>query len=95
MPAQLDALIAPHFPANEPGAAVLLKKGDQILLRKAYGLADVELGVPLKPEHIFRLGSVTKQFTAAAIMMLADEGKLSLKDDIHKYVPDMPGKRIH
>jgi CubicO group peptidase (beta-lactamase class C family) len=86
----LDGVIAPHFPANEPGAAVLVKKGDRILLRKAYGLADVELGVPMRPELIFRLGSITKQFTAAAIMMLADEGELSLHDDVRKYVPEYP-----
>src|ERR1044071_4050021 len=86
--AQLDALIAPHFKANEPGVAVLVRKGDQILLRKAYGLADVELNVALQPEHIFRLGSVTKQFTSTAIMMLVEEGKLALADDIHKYVPE-------
>jgi CubicO group peptidase (beta-lactamase class C family) len=90
LPAQLDALIAPHFPPNQPGAAVLVKKGEQILLRKAYGLADVELAVPMKPDGIFRLGSVTKQFTAAAIMLLVDEGKLSLRDDVRKYVPAYP-----
>lgn len=90
--AQLDAIVAPHFSADAPGAAVLVKKGDKVLLRKAYGLADVELGVPLRPEHIFRLGSVTKQFTSAAIMMLVDEGKLALGDDVRKYVPAYPKK---
>src|SRR4051812_1339464 len=90
--AQLDALVAPHFAADGPGAVVLVKKGDQILLRKAYGMANVELGVPMRPELIFRLGSVTKQFTSAAIMMLVDEGKVALGDDIRKYVPDYPKK---
>ena len=90
--AQLDAIVAPHFKADQPGAAVLVKKGDQILLRKGYGLAEVELGVPVRPELVFRIGSVTKQFTAAAIMMLADEGKLALADDIRKYVPEYPKK---
>jgi CubicO group peptidase (beta-lactamase class C family) len=90
--AQLDAIVAPHFKPGEPGVAVLVKKGDQILLRKGYGLAEVELGVPVRPEHIFRLGSVTKQFTAAAIMMLVGEGKLALTDDLRKYVPEYPQK---
>src|SRR3954467_770255 len=82
--AQLDALVTSHFPADGPGAAVLVRKGDQILLRKGYGLANVELGVPMRPDLVFRLGSVTKQFTAAAIMMLVDEGKVALSDDIRK-----------
>jgi len=86
--AQLDALVAPHFDANAPGAAVLVTKGDQILLRKGYGLADVEMGVPMRPDFVFRLGSVTKQFTAAAILILADAGKISLGDDVRKYVPE-------
>lgn len=90
--AELDAIVAKHFKADQPGAAVLVKKGDQILLRKGYGLANVELGVPVRPEQVFRLGSVTKQFTAAAIMMLVDEGKLALADDIRKYVPEYPQK---
>lgn len=65
-----------------------MKRGDEILLRKGYGLADVELDVPMRPEYVFRLGSVTKQFTAAAIMMLVEAGKLSLTDDVRKWVPE-------
>jgi CubicO group peptidase (beta-lactamase class C family) len=90
--AQLDALVTPHFSAHQPGAAVLVKKGDQVLLRKAYGLADVKRKLPLTPDHVFRIGSVTKQFTAAAILMLADAGKLALSDDVRKYVPAYPAK---
>ena len=88
--AQLDALVAPHFPANGPGAAVLVRRGDQILLRKGYGSANLELDVPMRPELVFRLGSITKQFTSAAIMMLVDQGKLALGDDVRKYVPEYP-----
>jgi len=90
--AQLDALVAPQFPADGPGAAVLVRKGDQVLLRKGYGLAEVELGVPVRPEHLFLIGSITKQFTSAAIMLLVDEGKLALGDDVRKYVPEYPKK---
>ena len=53
-------------------------------------MADLELGVPLQPDMVFRLGSITKQFTAAAILMLAEEGKLSLQDPIEKYLPGYP-----
>src|SRR5262249_45326153 len=90
--AQLDALVAPQFPADGPGAAVLVKKGDQVLLRKGYGMANIELGVAMRPEHLFLIGSITKQFTAAAVMMLVDEHKLALGDDIRKYVPEYPKK---
>ena len=86
--AELDTIVARRFPPNGPGAAVLVRKGDSVLLRKGYGSADLELDVPMRPEYIFRLGSITKQFTAAAIMMLAEQGKLALADDIRKYVPD-------
>ena len=90
MAAQLDALVAPQFPAKEPGAVVLVQRHGQTLLRKAYGMADLELGVPMRPDYIFRLASLTKQFTATAIMILVDEGKVGLRDDLRKYVPEYP-----
>ncbi|RXM18210.1 class A beta-lactamase-related serine hydrolase, partial [Citrobacter sp. AAK_AS5] len=61
-----------------------------ILVAKGYGLADAEFDVPANPETMFRIGSVTKQFTAAAILRLVEQGKLSLDDDLSKYVPDFP-----
>ena len=66
------------------------------MLRKGYGLADVELAVPIRPEMVFRVGSVTKQFTAACILRLADEGRISLSDDLTRYLPDFPtgGRRV-
>ena len=89
--ADLDASVAPLFRDDQPGAAVLVRKGDRILLRKAYGLADRNRKQqPLRPEMVFRLGSLTKQFTAVAIMMLVDAGKLSLDDNIAKLVPEYP-----
>ncbi|WP_157979160.1 serine hydrolase domain-containing protein, partial [Rhodoferax ferrireducens] len=67
-----------------------------ILFRKAYGLANMETNVPLQPEFPLRTGSVTKQFTAAAIMLLAEQGKLSLADEIEKYFPEypLPGRHV-
>ena len=57
--AQLDAIVAPHFVPNKPGATVLVKKGNQILLRKGYGLANVELDVAMRPEHVLRIGAAS------------------------------------
>jgi D-alanyl-D-alanine carboxypeptidase len=88
--AAIDALLKGSFPADRPGAAVIVVKDGRTLLRKAYGMANLELGVPLQPDMVFRLGSITKQFTAAAILMLAEEGKLSLQDPVEKHLPGYP-----
>lgn len=94
--AEFDKLIQESFKPDGPGAAVLVAKKGQIVYHKAFGMANLELGVALKPEHVFRIGSVTKQFTGAAIMQLAEQGKLSLQDDLTKFIPDYPtqGKKI-
>jgi D-alanyl-D-alanine carboxypeptidase len=92
----IDSMLTALYPAAEPGAAILVARDGQVLMRKAYGAASVELGVPLRPEHVFRLGSITKQFTAVAVLMLVDEGKVSLDDEITRFFPDYPtqGRRI-
>jgi CubicO group peptidase (beta-lactamase class C family) len=73
-----------------PGIAVaIVQKGD-VLLARGYGLANVELGVPVKPETMFQSGSVGKQFTSALVMLLVEEGKLSLTDSISKFFPGAP-----
>ncbi len=91
-----DTLLAATYPADAPGATALVVRNGAVLLRKGYGLADVELGVPMQPGMVFEIGSVTKQFTAAAILMLQERGKLSVRDDVTKYLPDYPthGKAI-
>jgi CubicO group peptidase (beta-lactamase class C family) len=93
---QIDKLLSDVYKPGQPGAAVLVKKQGRVILRKGYGLANVELNVPIEPDMIFRLGSITKQFTAVAILMLAEEGKLSLQNEIIKFLPDYPtqGKKI-
>ena len=88
--AQIDALLAETFKPDEPGAAVIVVRDGQVLLRKGYGMANLELGVPAAPETVFRLGSLTKQFTAVAILMLVEQGRVSLNDSITKYVLDYP-----
>ncbi|CAN7653931.1 serine hydrolase [Massilia sp. LjRoot122] len=93
---RLHATIAPYFPAEAPGGIVLVVKDGQTVLRRAYGMADTTKGVKMAPEMAMRIGSMTKQFTATGILMLADEGKLSVEDEISKYLPDYPtqGKKI-
>ncbi len=73
-----------------PGIAVGIYSRGQVLLAKGYGLANIELNVPVKAETMFQSGSVGKQFTAAAIMMLVEEGKIGLDDSIVKYFPNAP-----
>jgi len=93
---QINALLQKVYKADEPGSAVLVKRQGQVVFRKGYGLADMELGIPVEPDMVFRLGSITKQFTAVAILLLAEQGKLSLQDEITKFLPDYPthGKTI-
>ena len=73
-----------------PGLEVGIYSRGKILLAKGYGLADVELNVPVKPETVFQSGSVGKQFVSAAVMMLVQQGKVGLDDSIVKYFPDAP-----
>jgi hypothetical protein len=73
-----------------PGLALLVSRGGKIVQAEGFGLANVELQVPVKPETIFQSGSMGKQFTATAIMMLVEEGKVGLDDPLTKYLPDAP-----
>jgi CubicO group peptidase (beta-lactamase class C family) len=73
-----------------PGLSLLVARGGRIVLAKGFGLANVELQVPVKPETIFQSGSVGKQFTATAVMMLVEAGKISLDDPLRKYFQDAP-----
>jgi len=88
--ARLDALFKPQYKADDPGATVIVVKNGKTVFRKAYGAADVAAKTPLTPGTVLRLGSITKQFTAVAILMLAEEGKLALNDPITRFFPDYP-----
>jgi serine beta-lactamase-like protein LACTB len=88
--AQADARLSRWFDANQPGAAVLLIQDGKVLFKKGYGLANVELGVPMQPDNVFRIGSVTKQFTAAAVMLLVEESKVDLQAPISRYLEKLP-----
>ena len=76
--------------ADAPGAAVIAVQDGETLFRDACGLADLEHGIPLAPDMVFRLGSISKQFTAVAILMLEQEGKLEVSDEITRHLPDYP-----
>ncbi len=87
---EIDKVMNEVYKPGEPGAALIVRQGERTLFRKGYGLADIELGVKIEPDMVFRLGSITKQFTAVSILMLAEQGKLSLQDEIGKYIADFP-----
>ena len=75
---------------DSPGAVVAVVRGGATLLAKGYGMADLEHDVPIGPRTVFHVASVSKQFTAFGILLLAEQGKLSPDDDIRKYLPDVP-----
>jgi len=86
---QIDQLFTRWHNAT-PGGVVTISRGDKIIYNKAFGLADLEHEVPNTTETIFESGSVAKQFTAASALLLVSEGKLSLQDDVRKYIPELP-----
>ncbi|HEY5107274.1 MAG TPA: serine hydrolase domain-containing protein [Caulobacteraceae bacterium] len=85
-----DGVLTPHFRADAPGAAVAIRQRGEVIHAKGYGLANVEWGLPIATDTVFRIGSVTKQFTAAAILKLAEAGNLGIDDPIERHLPDYP-----
>jgi D-alanyl-D-alanine carboxypeptidase len=79
-----------------PGLSIAVARGRRILLAKGYGFADLEEKVPASPDTVYQIGSISKQFTAAAVMRLVERGKVSLDDPLTKYLPDYPtrGHRV-
>src|SRR5262245_34088705 len=94
--AAVGALLEKTYKPDQPGAAVIVVKDGRVIFRKGYGKANLELGAPIEPDMIFRIGSITKQVTAVSILQLAGGGSLSLGDEITKFLPDCPtnGKKI-
>jgi CubicO group peptidase (beta-lactamase class C family) len=88
--AEFDKMLSAQFKPGETGCAALVAIKGQVVYKKAFGLANLELNVPMQPDMVFRVGSITKQFTAVAILQLMEQGKLSLQDDITKFIPDYP-----
>lgn len=85
-----DAIIHETYKPNDPGAAVIIVKSGEVIYRNGVGMANLELGVPIEPDMVFRVGSVTKQFTAVAILMLMEQDRLTLDDPITRFLPDYP-----
>lgn len=86
---RVDSVFA-RFNFNTPGCALAVVRDGRIIYEKGYGQASLELGVPITPRTVFDIGSTSKQFTATSILLLAQQGKLSLDDDIRKFIPEIP-----
>lgn len=87
---EVDKLFSQWDKKDTPGCALAIIKDGKIIYKRGYGMANLEHNIPITPQSVFYIGSVSKQFVAMSIAMLAKEGKLSLDDDIHKYFPELP-----
>ncbi|HKN74758.1 MAG TPA: serine hydrolase domain-containing protein [Candidatus Acidoferrum sp.] len=88
--AAVDEVFADLTKAGSPGCAVAVYRNGRISYSKGYGLANLEEDVPITPGSVFDIGSTSKQFTAASILLLEKQGKLSVNDDVRKYIPELP-----
>lgn len=86
---RVDAVFADYDNTRSPGCALGVIQDGELVLRRGYGMANLEYGIPLSPSSVFRIGSTSKQFTAASIVLLAEEEKLSLDDDVRMYLPEL------
>ena len=95
-PAQIDSVFSRFASAESPGCIVGVTRAGRMVYQKGYGMSDLERSVPITPASIFHVASISKQFTAAAIMLLEQQGKLSIDDEVRKYVPELPdyGRKI-
>ncbi len=93
---QVDALFTEWNTNEKPGASIAIVKDGAIVYKKGYGMANLEYGIPNSSTTVFHIASISKQFTVFSILLLEEEGKLSLEDDIRKYIPEVPnfGKTI-
>lgn len=87
---KVDQVFAAYDKPDSPGCALGVVRDGEFIYKRGYGAGSLELGVPLTPQSVFYMGSVSKQFTAASVVLAAEQGFVSLDDDIHKYVPELP-----
>ncbi len=87
---QIDAIFKDWDSPNSPGASVAVIEHGKLVFAKGYGVANLEYNIPIKPETVFHVASVSKQFTAMAVVLLESDGKLALDDDVQKYLPELP-----
>lgn len=86
---KIDSIFA-SYNAQTPGVAVAVVQNGKVVLQKGYGMADLNHNIPITPQTVFNIASVSKQFTAFAIYLLENEGRLSFEDNIRKYIPELP-----
>lgn len=93
---QIDAVFAPWDNTRSPGAVIAVSRHGKVIFARGYGMSNLEHDIPLSPDSIFHVASISKQFTAACVQLLAGEGKLAWSDDIRRHVPELPdyGQRI-
>ncbi|WP_334064548.1 serine hydrolase domain-containing protein [Alteromonas genovensis] len=87
---EFDKLFAQYDDIDKPGASVAVLQGGEVVFSKGYGSANLEYDIPVTPDTMFHVASVSKQFTVFAILLLAEEGKLNFDDDIRQYIPEVP-----
>jgi len=86
----VDEIFVDLTKAGSPGCALGVYRDGKMVYSKGYGLANLEQNVPITPQSVFDIGSTSKQFTAASILLLEKQGKLSINDDVRKYIPELP-----
>src|SRR5712692_10743643 len=88
--AAVDEVFADLTKPGSPGCALGVYRDGKIIYSKGYGLANLEENVSITPQSVFDIGSTSKQFTAASILLLEKQGKLSVNDDVRKFIPELP-----
>jgi CubicO group peptidase (beta-lactamase class C family) len=88
--ARVDKLFAQWNKADSPGCALGIVKDGQLIYKRGYGMANLDYNIPISPQSVFDIQSMSKQFTAMSVLLLARQGQLSLDDEIHKYLPELP-----
>jgi CubicO group peptidase (beta-lactamase class C family) len=88
--ARIDELFEPFTRGRSPGCALAVVDHGRVVFARGYGLADLERGSPITPRTVFDVASVSKQFTAASVLLLAERGRLALDDDVRRYLPELP-----
>ncbi|MFC2096889.1 serine hydrolase domain-containing protein [Bacteroidota bacterium] len=91
---EIDSYFSEIFPENQPGGAVLIMKGEKIIFQEGYGIADINTNEKVTPNTIFNVGSLSKTFVANGILILAQDKKLSINDNILKHFPDFKNKAL-
>jgi CubicO group peptidase (beta-lactamase class C family) len=87
---RVDSVFQEWNHADKPGCALVILKNHKIIYQKGYGMADLEHGIGITPNTVFYAGSISKQFVAASILLLAEQKKLDMNDEIHRYFPNLP-----